>query len=153
VGEGGGEIDPRTFVTDPEAFDVQVDITRVQVFDSSDPTNLILLEDSDLGGVQDPDITIDLSGLSAVIAGVDQDYTIEFTTAAAHDMALVENIAGKYDIGGFNLLETQPTPDQKYDFTVDITDFDGDAETSNEFSIGVDGTGPFDDDHVDGVLA
>ncbi len=64
-----------------------------------------------------------------------------------------ESTGNKFDIGAFNILEAQPTPDQKFDFTVDITDFDGDMATSNEFSIGVDGTGTFDDDAETDVLA
>jgi hypothetical protein len=63
---------------------------------------------------------------------------------------LIEGVAGKYDLGGFNLVVTQPTVDQQFDFTVNVTDFDNDVVTSNEFSVGVDGTllGVNDNDNV-----
>ena len=61
---------------------------------------------------------------------------------------LIEGVAGKYDLGGFNIIAAQPTPDQQFDFTVNETDFDNDVVTSNEFSVGVDGTGVNDNDAV-----
>ena len=45
-------------------------------------------------------------------------------------------------------IAAQPTPDQQFDFTVNVTDFDNDVVTSNEFSVGVDGTGVNDNDAV-----
>ena len=65
---------------------------------------------------------------------------------------LIEGVAGKYDLGGFNIQLQQPTPDQKLDFTVQIADADGDT-ASDSFSIGIDGTGINDDGVVDGVIA
>ena len=56
-------------------------------------------------------------------------------------------------MGGFNIEVGEPTPDQQFDFEVKITDFDGDMDTSNQFSVGVDGTGVNDDDAVAGVSA
>jgi hypothetical protein len=65
---------------------------------------------------------------------------------------LVEGVSGKFDIGGFNIEEAQPTPDQLYQFEVTLTDFDGDQATSNQFDITVDGTGAFDSgEFEDGV--
>ena len=63
---------------------------------------------------------------------------------------LIEGVAGKYDLGGFNIVQLQPTPDQQFDFVVNETDFDNDVVTSNEFSVGVDGTllGVNDNDNV-----
>jgi hypothetical protein len=73
---------------------------------------------------------------------------------------LIENISNAdgisgndnntFDIGGFSLVQAQPAPDEKLDFTVQIADADGDT-TSASFSIGIDGTGTFDNNHVDGV--
>jgi hypothetical protein len=40
--------------------------------------------------------------------------------------------------------------DEKFDFTVQIADLDGDTAIDS-FSIGIDGTGIFDNDHVLGV--
>jgi hypothetical protein len=64
---------------------------------------------------------------------------------------LIEGVAGKFDIGAFAITQSNPTPDQKLDFVVRVTDGDGDFATSG-FSIGIDGTGPNDDDLVDGVV-
>jgi len=63
-----------------------------------------------------------------------------------------ESTGNKFDIGSFAILEAQPTPDQIFNYTVDITDFDDDVVTSNEFSVGVDGTGEFDNDAVIGLV-
>ena len=82
-----------------------------------------------------------------MVTGLQDDYTVEWT-APGHDGVLIEGVAGKYDLGGFNLIAAQPTPDQQFDFTVNETDFDNDVVTSNEFSVGVDGTGVNDNDAV-----
>ena len=74
-----------------------------------------------------------------MITGLQDDYTVEWT-APGHDGVLIEEVAGKYDLGGFNIQLQQPTPDQKLDFTVQIADADGDT-ASDSFSIGIDGTG------------
>jgi hypothetical protein len=76
--------------------------------------------------------------------------TISWKTAGLHDVVLVEGVSGKFDIGGFGTTQGAPTPDQKLDFVVRVTDGDGDFSTSG-FSIGIDGTGPFNDDIVAGV--
>ncbi len=61
-----------------------------------------------------------------------------------------QGVAGKYDIGGFNLLQGQDSPDQQFDFSVEINDYDrdsfgGSGTTYAEFSVRVDGTGLFND--------
>jgi len=76
--------------------------------------------------------------------------TVSWKTSGLHDCVLVEGVAGKFDIGGFGTTQGAPTPDQKLDFVVKVTDGDGDSATSG-FSIGIDGTGPFNDDIVAGV--
>ena len=94
-------------------------------------------------------ITIDLTGNTAVVGGLQDNWTVQWSTGAIqHDGVLIEGVAGKYDLGGFNLVLAQPTPDQQFDFTVNVTDFDSDVVTSNKFSIGVDGTGVHDNDAV-----
>jgi hypothetical protein len=126
----------RDLVTDPLALNAtvsaptsatEVNITQVRVLDEN-------------GDVVTSGITIDLAGNTAVVTGLQDNYTVEWT-APGHDGVLIEGVAGKYDLGGFNLVVAQPTPDQQFDFTVNVTDFDNDVVTSNEFSVGVDGTG------------
>ena len=140
----------RDLVTDPLAVNgtvsaptsaTEVNITQVRVLDENGE-----VEDSD-GSTNSASITIDLTGNTAVITGLQDDYTVEWT-APGHDGVLIEGVAGKYDLGGFNMIAAQPTPDQQFDFTVNETDFDNDVVTSNEFSVGVDGTGVNDNDAV-----
>ena len=76
---------------------------------------------------------------------------IEWTTATPHDRVLIKGAGGKFDVGAFDITQAQPTPDQKLDFVVRATDGDGDFSTSS-FSIGIDGTGIYDDGLVNGVL-
>ena len=174
--------DARDFISDPLATDAQVSVTEIMVYaedgvtllehvvnvdgvavlqdinasgagDDDDPTVSITFEETGGGGslIYSADIAVNLH---------DSGYTFTYVTAAPHDAVQInavndpeESTGNKFDIGAFNILEAQPTPDQKFDFTVDITDFDGDMATSNEFSIGVDGTGTFDDDAETDVLA
>ena len=78
---------------------------------------------------------------------------VEFFTADEFDAFNIDYVSGKYDIGFIGRSEINETPDQVFDFTVDITDFDGDSATSNQFSVTVDGTGTFDSgEHDDGTL-
>ena len=87
----------------------------------------------------------------ARVAGVQDDYTIEFETEFDHDLALVECFAGKFDIGGFNILEDSATPDQFLEFEATATDGDGDTDVAT-WEIGIDGTGGFNDNQVSGVV-
>ena len=116
-----------------------VAITSVHVFDA--------------GGndVSSGKVSIDASGV-ATVSGLAAGYKIAWTTSAVHDRALIEGVAGKFDIGEFGISQPQPTPDQKLDFVVKATDGDGDFNT-DAFSIGIDGTGINHDGHVAGVLA
>jgi nucleoside-diphosphate-sugar epimerase len=66
------------------------------------------------------------------------------------DQVLIDDVAGKFGTGGFGAVQAQPTPDQKLDFVAKVLDGDGDSGTSG-FSVGIDGTGPFDDGLVSGV--
>ena len=97
------------------------------------------------------------------IEGLSTGDQVNWTTSETHNRVLIENVSNNdtvagndnntFDIGGFSLAQAQPAPDEKLDFTVQIADADGDTATSEEFSIGIDGTGINDDDHVDGVNA
>ena len=86
------------------------------------------------------------------VTGLDAGYRVEWTTANPHDQVLVVAVSGKFDIGEFGTLQSAQIPDQLFDFTVQATDGDGD-QSSSSFSIGVDGTGIYDDDAVGGVSA
>jgi hypothetical protein len=74
-----------------------------------------------------------------------KDYTIRYDTKTPHDMARVDHVAGSYNIGGFNLIQSVSTPDQKFDFTARVVDGDGDAR-SDDWSVVIDGTGVWNDD-------
>ena len=86
---------------------------------------------------------------TATVLGFDANYTIAYQTSVDHDAALVECTSGKWDLGGFNLIERNDTPDQLFDFSVLISDYDGDSFGGTEvaianFSVGIDGTGIHD---------
>ena len=103
-----------------------------------------------------------ISGGVLTVTGLNGGDVVQWTTSGTHDRVLIENISNAdgvagndnntFDIGGFALISAQPAPDEKLDFTVQIADADGDTATDS-FSIGIDGTGIFDDNHVDGVFA
>ena len=107
-----------------------VAITAVRVYDASGQP------------VASPQVTI-TNGV-ATVAGVGANFRIEWDTAAPHDQVLVQAVAGKFDIGGFGTTQGSPTPDQRLDFVARVVDGDGDFSTAG-FSIGIDGTGIFDD--------
>jgi hypothetical protein len=86
------------------------------------------------------------------VTGLDAGYRVEWTTAAPHDQVLVVGVSGKFDIGEFGTLQAAEVPDQLLEFTVQAVDGDGDPFSSS-FSIGIDGTGIYDDDAVGGVSA
>ena len=50
-------------------------------------------------------ITIDLTGNTAVVTGLQDNYTVEWT-APGHDGVLIEGVAGKYDLGQFNIVSS-----------------------------------------------
>ncbi|WP_242015370.1 DUF5801 repeats-in-toxin domain-containing protein [Pseudomonas nitroreducens] len=95
---------------DGYAGDATVAITNVRVLNS---TTGAVLENSN-GLVNDPSITITITGGVATITGVLAGYKIEYTTTADHNRVLVENgsaVGAKgndhaaFDIGGFKLLQ------------------------------------------------
>ena len=164
VGNGTSGEENNDFLQAPLATDDQVNITSVSVFDG-DGALVELWEDVGvIDGVYvntldgDPSSVVfnmDATGIhSATILDAADDYTIMWVTETGADLWRVANVDSSgdgFDIGGFNLEAAQPTPDQKFDYVVQITDFDGDTATSG-FSIGLDGTGEFDDDMVAGVI-
>jgi len=102
----------RDLVTDPldaNATDLAptsvapVSITRVKVFDQ----NGNLIEDTgDLAHFNDPGVAVTFAGGVATVSGLNDNYTVEWRTSAPHDGVLIEGVAGKYDLGGFNLIST-----------------------------------------------
>ncbi|MFQ5564734.1 MAG: DUF5801 repeats-in-toxin domain-containing protein [Paracoccaceae bacterium] len=148
----GSGLQGQSFVDDPIAGATQVEVTAVRVFDG----DTLVFSDVEGGGVDFvlagfEAITVDFNAAgatdSAVVTGLDAGYTIEFDTALVHDVSLIEGLAGKFDIGGFSISEPTPTDDQSFDFTVEITDFDGDTNSASH-SVGIDGTGVNNDDLI-----
>jgi hypothetical protein len=102
----------RDLVTDPLAANgtalaptsaTPVSITRIKVFDADGN----LIEDTgDLAHFNDPTVTVNFAGGVATVAGLNDNYTVEWRTSAPHDGVLIEGVAGKYDLGGFNLIST-----------------------------------------------
>jgi hypothetical protein len=168
-GAGGVNTDAeaRAFAEDPEATDAPVNISAVRVLDSNGVV-LESWEDTDLDGdyellINDAtiNVTFHATGVTDVfyarVSGVGAGYTIEFDTETDHDMALIEGVAGKYDIGGFNIFQGNDTPDQLLEFTAQVTDGDGDTDGGGtdedaSWKIGIDGTGIFDDNSVSGII-
>jgi len=123
-------------------------ITAVRVYDADGN----LLEDTDdLLNFDDPDISVDIVGGVATVTGFGENYKIEWDADEDFDQTLITGVAGKFDIGGFGFLQLSETPDQKLDFTAQVTDGDSDTDTAS-WSIGIDGTGFFDDNFVSGVI-
>jgi hypothetical protein len=163
----------RGFLLDPTSTGVQVNIIGVKIYDA----NKVLIEyrtnlgtgATNEGTLQDIPAANDNSGVGIVfiqassgiyhvaVSNLKANYTIEWETAVEHNAALTQNLSGSYDIGGFNLLVGQDTPDQLFDFSVLISDYDGDsdggaADAFANFSVGIDGTGINNDDVVAGAV-
>ncbi|MFL6770062.1 MAG: hypothetical protein ACJ8FH_09890, partial [Sphingomicrobium sp.] len=88
---------------------------------------------------------------TATVMGFTANDTIAWTTNGTHDAALIEGVAGKWDVGGFNILQRFDTPDQVLEFEATVTDGDGDY-ASDTWKVGIDGTGQYDDNLVSGVI-
>ncbi|SMX24690.1 hypothetical protein BOA8489_02817 [Boseongicola aestuarii] len=144
---------PDTYLTDTDGVAPgiqQPKITSISVYNTADldaaadPSTVTPLYTVDIGDGDIMGVTWNNGGESVDVGNLGANVTVEFTTDVPHDMALVSNVVGKYDLGGFNLLQVDETPDQLFDYTVEITDFDGDT-AAETFQVLVDGTGKFDD--------
>ena len=95
------------------------------------------------------DPTIDTEEIGSVILfGIAAGDTISFKTLGdVHDAALIDGLAGKFDIGDYGLDLFNPTPDQLLSFEVTITDGDDDTFVDDHL-VGIDGTGDFNDDMI-----
>jgi hypothetical protein len=71
----------------------------------------------------------DLGGgvYQALVSNLKAGYSIEYLTASNHDLALVQNVSGSYDIGGFNIFGRGNVAAQDLHFAATITDYDNDA--------------------------
>jgi hypothetical protein len=117
-----------------------VSITAVRVYNAAG----VKIEDSALSGAQSANVVITITNGVARVSGLDAGYKVEWDTSAVHDQVLIQAVAGKFDIGGFGTTQAVPTPDQQLDFVAKVVDGDGDSSTAS-FSIGIDGTGIYDD--------
>jgi hypothetical protein len=75
-------------------------------------------------------INDNLGGTAVWSANVTQlraGYTIEFLTASSHNIALVQNVSGSFDIGGFSASNQVTVPAQTFHFAATITDYDNDS--------------------------
>ena len=78
---------------------------------------------------------------SVLVGQLKAGYTVEWTTQDPHDLALVENRSGSYDIGGFNIFNGQNVDAQDFNFQVQINDYDNDtfSSTLSQFSVHING--------------
>jgi hypothetical protein len=157
----------RAFIDNPlgSPGTTTVSIDSVQVFDRANPGVLLLDATIAANGTvtiltqatgYNLTASLTLGAWSVIVTGFNANDSIKYTTVADHDAVLTEGTGGKWDLGGVNLTENVDLPDQVFDFTVAINDFDGDSGggtgvTFANFQIGVDGTGDADDDQVAGV--
>src|SRR5262249_32228462 len=51
---------------------------------------------------------VSITGGVATVSGLDAGFTIAWTTSAPHDRVLIENVAGKFDIGAFDITQASP---------------------------------------------
>jgi hypothetical protein len=61
------------------------------------------------------------------VSNLKANYTVEFITATDHNLAVVQNVSGSYDIGGFNVFKQANVPAQDFHFSVQINDYDNDV--------------------------
>lgn len=168
-------LDSRTFLDNPLSGATAVSIKTVSVYDRANPsdvlesvtinqsTGAITNVDGDGDNVVDNSSAITITSQevapgkwSVIVSGFTANDTIAYTTEGDHEGVRVEGVGGKWDLGGFNLTEGVDTPDQAFDFSVLINDYDGDTSggsstTFANFHIGLDGTGAYDDALVAGV--
>jgi len=113
----------------------QVNITSVTITHANGTT------ESETAGGPNTSNNISFASGVATVGGLGSGDQIAWTTSAPHDRVLIEGVAGKFDIGGFQITQTQPTPAQDLPFTVKATDGDGDFQ-QDSFNV-----------HINGVVA
>ncbi|MDD1518555.1 MULTISPECIES: DUF5801 repeats-in-toxin domain-containing protein [unclassified Bradyrhizobium] len=130
--------EPGTGFVDGLTNDTHVDITSATL------TNFVVKSGNT---TYTPVATVDDDG-NLIITGLSTGDKVQWTTDGTHNRVLIENISAHdgidgndnntFDIGGFSLIQSQPAPDEKLDFTVQIADADGDTASSS-FSVKIDG--------------
>jgi len=115
----------RDFVSGLSPTAGKVDITSVTVLHANGQT------ESETAGGPNTSNNISFANGIATVGGLGSGDTIAWTTSASHDRVLIEGVAGKFDIGGFQIIQTQPTPAQDLPFTVQATDGDGDFKQAS----------------------
>ncbi len=139
--------------------DIAVNAKTVSVFTPGSTTPIAVWSISPSGtqaasGTTVGGVTVTISGNNIDLNGLDDLYTVSWTAVDGQtfNRFQLEHEAGQFDVGKVFIFQGNDTPDQKLDFTVKVTDGDGDSATSG-FSVGIDGTGSFDDGSVAGVTA
>jgi hypothetical protein len=158
------DAESRAFLLDPTNNATESNIIGVKIYDASH--NLIEYRTNlDAGatnngalGTGSPDSAVAIQFVlddpggagtaddiySTVVSNLKANYTIEFITETGHDLALVENVSGSFDIGGFNVKNSVNVPAQDFDFSVQINDYDNDhyggqSVTYANFGVTIDG--------------
>jgi hypothetical protein len=121
------------FAADPKATIDGVTITR-----GADGSTVTAT-----GGVDFDGIDFQADG-SVLVSGTKAGDKIAFKTVGDHDVALIQSVSGKFDIGDYGIDLFNPTPDQQLEFESTITDGDNDTDADIHL-IGIDGTGLFKD--------
>ncbi len=121
------------FVNELNSGNTETNITAIHVYDAN-------------GQEVTTGISVNLTGLGAVVSGFQAGYRIEWDTAEEHNQVLVTDIAGAWDIGGFHISEPTDLPDQLLNFEVGVIDGDGDHQ-SDTFTVAIDGN--LDGDYSD----
>ena len=97
-----------------------VPITSVTIHKANGST------ESETAGGPDTSTHISFAASVATASGLGSGDEIEWTTSSPHDRALIKGVAGKFDIGKFEIIQAQPTAAQDLPFTVQATDGDSD---------------------------
>ena len=122
-------------------------VTAVRVYDA----NGTKVEDTgDLAHFNSASVSVTITNGVARVSGLGANFKVEFDGSANFDQVKITDVLGKFDVGGFGILQGQDTPDQLLHFTAKVTDGDGDHATA-DWSIGIDGTGVFHDGIVAGL--
>ena len=61
------------------------------------------------------------------VSNLKANYTVELITATDHNLSLIQNVSGSYDIGGFNVIRQANVSPQDFHFSVQINDYDNDV--------------------------
>jgi hypothetical protein len=135
----------RAVVTNPTAGGTQIDIVGVKIHDSTGAVIEYRTVNQAAGGANTgtligPDSVVGIQFIldnpngagtaddvySAVISNLKAGYTVEWLTSANHDLAIVQNVSGSYDIGGFDVINRANLAAQDFHLSAQISDYDND---------------------------